>query len=635
MSASPTLSYNGIEFTAPYLTRMTVRPVMCPAERVVLWTEHEIEVNAWITSQQPETEDAGDAIQSMRTALMAVGKELHVTGLGYGDDLHVNGAGNSVRDAHLGPVPNVEDLVPLGGNGNAFRVRWSVKFRLGCIDGDRYEGLASMTFSVAHSIDGNTGLSQEVVEGELVIAQTFKENGQLPYSADQWRERLEKREPPLGFHRTAQRYAVSKDRCKLDFSWTDSEIARPYPEGIIKIRATHSLSSRLDKSAFNLQLVTIAATIAAARGAARSLPLLAFLQIVGSRMEKWAKMGYFVLTQSISFEEDIFGTSSSFTYVATVMTANARAGPGGANAGNLNFTDVLTHSNMWTPIGTSYASWAGSMRGESAWACRGRAGLGPEGPDAIITLCDTRSGGPGGTTATPNPPGGRTNTPAGDTGAQNSDLGRSKAFLGGGESRVPKPENSWHAFRNAVTLEEEPALTAHRRLPDSPPSVPANNSLQRNIGPGLTLGGSSGSAVTPSQPGAPVPPSRSQAAAPLATLSADALRKQPGLAPGFAASQGTLPADRYQISTAPERFVTMTGYAIRVGHRVPVPKLHSVGGVEVVETGRRVQETSGSFAGGAVVIYRTDWQVTYAVGSAPAGDLPVLGDPVSSVDGVA
>jgi hypothetical protein len=104
-------------------------------------------------------------------------------------------------------------------------------------------------------------------------------------------------------------------------------------------------------------------------------------------------------------------------------------------------------------------------------------------------------------------------------------------------------------------------------------------------------------------------------------------------AAGAHTGPGRLPDDIHQRVRAPDRRVTLVGYAVRLGYRVPPPVLISVGGVAVQETRRQVVVDRPISQIGALTIYFTAWRITYLVPSSPKGNLPVISNPWLQAEG--
>ena len=649
MIETATFRYNGVDLRHPMRTECRVRPAWSQDGRTVLYVEHEFTVNAFAFADAPGANDTGDTVEDLRKRLMAPGKEFIATGKGLGDDLHVNRPdGSGMRDAHLGPRPVSADFVVMGGEGNAVKVRWVVVVNVPrCGEDAKQEAVSSMAWGVTHEIN-DIGLTVERVEGLITLNQSLRANGRLAYCVDQWRDSLlQNMKPPLGFRRTTRQFTTSPDQCELRFSWTDTENGRPPPDGVSKIRATHTLESSLAAAAFTTQIVTIDATISGYRGVSRSVPLLAFLKIAGSRLEGHRKAGRFILTQNLRFTEDVYAESSSFSINCTVVTTKSSGGSffGGSTVGPESLWRVLNESRLWTPIdGTSHASWDKSMQAAKAFAPRGTAGLTVASGEAIIDVCDGDSYG-----LTPPPaaslpvrvsaadmPSEVENTAGGGVLASlppgiNPDFVSDILNPGVNTNKPPPAPSSWLAWSCKTFFRETPSLSLVRKSPAKPIGVPQGvNPPPREFLVGLSEGGQRPEG--PAGPPQPPPVTNAYAASPIVSGSAAGVRDSIA-PPDFHEAQGDSPQDEIHVGGSPRRTVSIYGFGVRVGYRVPVPRLLYWGGVPVVEVDRMVEEDSKAILGGPLRIYRTDWRVDYVLTRATNYPGPVLADPVQGLDG--
>lgn len=98
--------------------------------------------------------------------------------------------------------------------------------------------------------------------------------------------------------------------------------------------------------------------------------------------------------------------------------------------------------------------------------------------------------------------------------------------------------------------------------------------------------------------------------------------------PAFSEGQAAAaaPPDIVQRAASPTRYVVMEGEAYRLGRRVPIPKLLTVGGVKAVEMERMADEDM--VPGFSVPIHYAWWRIVYLIPDAPKDGLPVLGNPL-------
>lgn len=85
------------------------------------------------------------------------------------------------------------------------------------------------------------------------------------------------------------------------------------------------------------------------------------------------------------------------------------------------------------------------------------------------------------------------------------------------------------------------------------------------------------------------------------------------------------------IRASPSMVVQLVGFGIRMGYRVPVPRMHSYGGAPVVLKHEDVNEQTLG-ASSTLTVYRSDWTLMYLVASAPS-QIPLIANPVLGLDG--
>ena len=92
--------------------------------------------------------------------------------------------------------------------------------------------------------------------------------------------------------------------------------------------------------------------------------------------------------------------------------------------------------------------------------------------------------------------------------------------------------------------------------------------------------------------------------------------------------------DRVQTNSTPEYWIKMTGYAERIGHKIPVPRLLSVGGIPVTESERHVDDNFliATLLGG-LPYYGCHWTIYYILPEALRNKIPDLANPFFGWDG--
>lgn len=568
-----TLTYNTVSFTSLYSTKISARPVLDEAQRTTTHIEHRLEVVGYIHASGAVTDTTW---ASLRKLLTACGGALTYQNKGYGD-LVVNGT-SSVKDAAWGPIPEILDFTPLGGDALATRIHWAVTTRIPECDSASYtKEWMEWNWESVHDIDGD-GYTTLRINGHLIIpmTRTAQDNRVPPDIVDRCREQIL---PPvaLGFQRRDQSWRMSADKRRLDFSWVDQEIPAAMPDDVTRIDARHSMRATLKDGGFKKWIFGLDATITLARGIPRDRALKAFLGIIESRTKdlrkkKDVKGTSLFIPLDLSFEEDVFGRTSRFNFSALVISRTS-------------IGLLLKQSKLWYPVdGTDWGKWRTSLEKANATTARGYANLKvPASADLIVDLC--RTGGDGNRRLEAKPKGPpRVLKVLGETDDADDDLGVKIANL--------TPDNSWVQYRMRAAWGEVANVARHRPLPTKAVGDLTDSRRRMDV-----------------------------------SGSADDIRGAVG-APGF--QRGDEPAEVHQRAAGPTRTLILSGVAVRLGYRVPTPKIDSVSGVVPTELGRDVQEDMVGALGG-VPVYRLLFEVEYALPQAPTGHLPSLADPILGV----
>lgn len=608
-----TCSYNGVAFQSLYRSRITTRPIEDEARRATVHVEHTLTVEGFV-AQGP----TGPTLEQMRRSLTQPGGTLRYNDKGFGT-LDVNVPGGSVRDSTWGPHTDVLEWVPLGGEGMAAQVTLVLRTTIPECDTARYEyALAAWNYDITFAID-ESGYTSITVAGYIEIPMTriTVNDRRIPDNVDRYREWLETQVPP-GFQRGPRSFRASKDKRRLDFSWTDTELPAPLPDGVTKMSATHSVEA--DRPYVRWQN-NMEATVTVARGAPKRQALDAFLLLLGDRMNQLRTRGPAgaegsFLPGRYRVSEDVFGRTTSFSYSFTYISRAFSVGP------------FLAASGLWTPVaGTDYQRWRASLQPYGTQGVRGYAGASSQpADDAIIDLCLNGNSAVAIPVRVNTPPTSEGTTPGNTPGGNNPGgrtPGRIDPFDPNRGKKVPV-RASWVWYEVTVELIRDARRARRKLLPSQPPrntntgplrdktgSVPPqlDDSQAIALGPAGSAGGGGGGGGQAFGAGAydvgePFP--------------------RPGNRDGW-------PKDSFQSVAAPTYWVLLYGWAVRVGHRIPTPELVSVGGVPVVELDRRVKEQVLSGWGDTVTYYAA-WEILYGLPEAPRADVlvppnPALGFP--------
>lgn len=368
MAATGTLSYNGYTFDGTAKITVQVDPVRDESNRTVIYHKHTINVKAIVQS------DGGTDGQLMdiRSRLGAQGAPLVFINHGFGTDLIVNQSAGGATDVRWGPIPEVISWRPIG-SAQACEIEWRVTTCVpGCIlyGTSRDKGVTTINYDMRWSIS-EKGYTTRAINGYLEIAQTRDMAGNVPDSADVYRDIISPT-VPTGFQRS-QSWSLSKDKSRLDFSITDKELETPnaYPLGVVEIDAKHRVAwSRRGGKSMTLRN-TISVNIEMAKDQRPIMAHLLFLEIAAARINHARANGVPVLIDDANFEESLFSRKHSFSVSYRTLSC---------------LKDLIADTGLWTPYNTQWNIWHFSM--VQAFSHRGFANLAHlPASDALVNLC--------------------------------------------------------------------------------------------------------------------------------------------------------------------------------------------------------------------------------------------------------
>lgn len=438
------VSYNGVVFDASAKVKITAKPVLDDARRVMKYIEFTIDVRGYVTNTPGSTTDG--SLLAMRNKLTAVGKTLKITGKGYGD-LVVNNPGSAVRDANWGPIPQVLTWIPLGDVQSCL-VEWQVVTCVPhCTDTTpRYTfGLMAFGFTVDYQLDSD-GYTTVKTAGYLEIPMTRSASkaNTAPDTADAYRDRVVPA-PILGFQRSMD-FQISKNHSRLDFTITDVELPVALPDFATKCEVDHTVKGIGGQPVWNC---TISGTIRMANGRPRSSTFDTFKRIYMDRIAQppagpgvFAVPGFaarrrpFVRIREIQITEAIFGKDARFSVNYVIY--------------NTSLEDIIQVAGLWKPLfAPTHGRWQASMNVAKVLGARSVAGLGLKASDDIlIDLCD----------GTPPKPPRNTNNAIGK-------VAPTSATSSTGQ-QIP-PDASWIDYRTRIELSQTRHVARHARLDDS------------------------------------------------------------------------------------------------------------------------------------------------------------------------
>ena len=367
-------------------TKVTVscEMVQDEAQRTVVYQRQTITARATVAVAAGTDTD----LESIKAILGEQGSGLRFVNRGFGNDCIVNLPGG-VKDLKFGPVPKILSWEPIGNN-LACEIEWQVVVHVPhCVGTTRDRGILAFNYEADFSIDN--GHTTRTISGYIEIAQT-RAGKRAPDCADLYRHLL-KPALPDGFERK-HNHRVSKDKSRLDFTITDSEIPSKFalPKGVTHATGRHRASwSRNNRGATQLRN-SISMELEMVPGVSQSQAWAIFGQIVKKRIDFAKKQNKLpVLLDELTAEEDIWGRASSFSVGYRILKTCGAC--------------LTKHSGLWQPIDTDWRRWKLSMA--DVFHERGHAGLGIGSGDAIVDLCGAAStlstGGPSETPSEPRP----------------------------------------------------------------------------------------------------------------------------------------------------------------------------------------------------------------------------------------
>ena len=354
-----TLSYNGIPFGGSSHVTLQMETVQDDAHRTTTYVRHRLTVQLILH----DPSDTGDTFITLRQKLMETGQALIFEGQGAGS-FSVNAGAQ--RDVKFGPHPRILGWAPVGSL-RACEVQWQVEFNLpSCVfvSLSQANPFLAFNFGVSYQVDYK-GATSRTVSGYFEIPLT-RFNRSIPDTADSYRS-LITLPIPSEFQRTTQNFNLSADKSRLDFTLVDSEIPsdNPYPKGVAKIDARHSVS--WSKYGGGLGGVVglsgrISVSIELGFNQPTSIAYNYFVRIVKDRFLKSTQYGQRVFLMSVSAEEGIFDRTSSFSVSYRILCANKKSASGSVIPNDVA-DKMVERSGMFTALASSptWNEWALSM----------------------------------------------------------------------------------------------------------------------------------------------------------------------------------------------------------------------------------------------------------------------------------
>jgi hypothetical protein len=642
-----TANYAGVDFGSLVHCKVTSRPIYDEAERATAAVEHNLEIVGYVSATPGLAADLNrrgiattdNAMANIRKALTQPGQALRFHDKGFGP-LNINTG--VVLDARFGPHPRLLDWVPVGNDQTAL-VSWKCQVVIPECDTARYRyAVMAINWDVTYDIN-NKGEVEITYSGYLEIPMTRSLGGgrQFQDTADNYRGEIEP-ELPLGFTRT-QSFRISKDKRRLDFTIKDRQMAAPLPFGVAEGNMEHRFEAPMPFVLWRATLsgdLTLLAGEHPPEGVRRFFAILAYRiglirsgSITGVSMADLRsptmravtmsrpppgappdpsgdpRRRGLVLISNISVTESLYTRRTSFSCSYQVIGVPLRY--------------IFSESGLWDlPVdrrfvtsseNQNYENWRAQAFGDGRrrfdWAPlrvygKAKAKNSP-GDDVIIDLCDTDPpatnpnpntgpvsfqlvneeeiwNGTGGSWDTPNHPGQNPNNQQGGT--------NHRLNINVPVDTPIDPTVSWVKYEMWTEYFEDERLGRHKKLTGTvaPTPGPAANESFQNL----------------QETGAP---------GPLATVSNQV-------------------ADVFQQVGTPTARLVLSGYAVRAGHRIPLPRLVKVGGL--VPVARRLWFRERALRQmGEIIIYRNTWRIEYLLAQPPKSTIETLANPLYNISG--
>lgn len=584
--ASTTDSYSFGPFAK---SRVTATPVGDRAGRTTKATRYTIRVDDIVYASPSDDgfQDITNRMRRVKRILTTRCGHLIYAGRGFGtpdlDELDVNDPSdpNGIRDVAYGPIPEIIEFFPLGGNAAmAAKIAWQVTTTVAeCADAKK---TGPMDFSYEVDWRIQQGYTTRTITGQLEIPATRVNNARVPPDvADKYWEDVLAAMPALpGFKRDSNR-KLNLDKRIISFTVTDQELEpSAFFGGADSWSGDHTTGSQMMGSAFAFWANTINATFKVTRDRKKEDAWDFFTLLLSGRIFNTGKGSYLPLSTQV--REELNGQSVTLTHTWRVQSSIAK---------------FLADTHLFADIkGADWQAWAKNKGGGVAGALAARGYMGlvykPEW-DAIIDLCDKK------TIAKPppqvNPP--KDNFPKppilfdliripGVGQKIKMDMVPAPKFGNiKGDVAVRKPTSaadSFLAYECTLAFVATGGTARHKPLGYAPEASSFSDPLDANVKP------------------------RSQ--------------------------QGSTPSDTIQSIGPATCQVVLSGEAIRAGYAVVPPNLVSIGGVKATLDDEYFENVDLGNTGG-LSVFGGRWVITYILDRVPDGNIPVPTNLLAPDDG--
>lgn len=594
-----TVSYNGFTFPAPFEAEVSAQPRRDSANRSIKYVTYSITIRCVIVPDDAPTSTAGalvdDNLENIRCRLTKAGGSLKFIGQGLGTDFVVNSIAtytdpsssasvNSYKVApDFGPFPTLLAWKPVGSN-RAAEIVWTCEVTLPeCCGSDSLlkvqNNLYEHTFSTSWDVS-DQGVSARIIQGRYEVAgfrqgATVGLTGTLldsqPFrTADQIWDGIYSTLPVIPGFKRDQRRSMSADKRTMEYTITDTEIPsdNPFFPYMVNMNVSHSVDADFPIAIANN---SISGSITIAPGAPRQFAWIAFRKIVSQRFSRpvgvildvkgqkdQVQRTYYPIPRNIRFDEDLYGRTFSFGFTWFFAT---------------NLQTIFRSTGLFTAIeantlddvggipgGVSdWLTWTASMQ-QVVYSARSLAKLRflPN-QDIILSACDA---------AQP--------LPQQDAFAVKNIAGNLVNLLAEAAQEPPKA-NSFVSYSQRMEVVQTSNTVRHNVVKDVPQTSAQSGS------PGADNGYQVDNTFNENQ-------------------------QDTGL-------------HTTQVRGPSTAILRIKGSAVRVGYKVPIPKVTSVGGTTPVVRGvTAAQEVIGKSLWGTP-IYAAKWSIDLILPSVPTGDL--------------
>lgn len=367
LNAVGILSYDDVVFDGASSVEVSSDLVKDDARRTVVYHKYVFTVRGVVAPGGDQQSDA--AMEVIRHKLGSPSKVFRCVNRGFGTDIIVGPdlEDQGVEDIKCGPMPELLSWKPIGSN-RAAEIEWRVVVCIPVCTGARKSGISALNYDMSFAVNKHGDTTRTISGYMEVVVNRRKRN--ISDSADAHFTKFVSA-PLVGFDRDIRR-TVSKDRSRVDFTITDTQIPsrNPYPQGVTAISGSHRVRWSRGRGGMRFYN-TISLDISPASNVSPALAYRIFIDLVNQRtaFAKTATPPRGVLLDEIEIEEDIWGRACSFSVNYRITTC---------------IPDFLAHTGLWQPVGTNWAQWRTSLSTISGY--RGSAGLFAD-SDVIVDLC--------------------------------------------------------------------------------------------------------------------------------------------------------------------------------------------------------------------------------------------------------